>query len=259
MKCRICFSESVHFSNARVINKYDVDFFKCPNCGFVQTEEPYWLGEAYSNPVYCGDVGLVERNITFMHFSKLIISVFFDKKGKFMDYGGGYGLFVRLMRDNGFDFYYHDNYCGNIFVKNLNADISGKSKYELITMIEVFEHFVDPLKEMEGILKLSKNILFATQCIPCDCPKPKEWWYYGLMHGQHVSLYTTKSLKLLAKNFGLNFYSNGTNMHFITNKRVPNILFKLLSNYRVANIIAPFIRRRSYLQKDSDDANIIYG
>lgn len=258
MKCKICESESCEFSRAKILKKYDIAYFRCANCGFIQTEEPYWIDEAYSDAVYCGDVGLVRRNIMFMYYTKLIITAFFERNGKFLDYGGGYGLFVRLMRDCGFDFYRHDNYCHNIFAKNLDANILGKSKYELITAIEVFEHFINPSRELENILGLSRNILFATQCVPNDYPKPNEWWYYGLMHGQHVSLYTIKSLKLLAKNCGLNFYSNGTDVHLITDKRLPKFLFKLLSNHRIAHIISPFIRRKSYLQKDSDDANIIY-
>jgi len=32
-----------------ILNKYEVDFFKCLETGFVQTEDPYWLEEAYSS------------------------------------------------------------------------------------------------------------------------------------------------------------------------------------------------------------------
>jgi transcription initiation factor TFIIIB Brf1 subunit/transcription initiation factor TFIIB len=58
MKCKICESESFYFANANILNKYNAAYFKCTNCGFVQTEEPYWLEEAYSQPIAETDSGL---------------------------------------------------------------------------------------------------------------------------------------------------------------------------------------------------------
>ena len=45
--CKVCGSISCKFDNAKVLNKYNVKYFQCSNCGFVQTENPYWLAEAY--------------------------------------------------------------------------------------------------------------------------------------------------------------------------------------------------------------------
>ena len=50
-KCKICDSNSHYFATAKVLQKYNVDYFQCSNCGFVQTEEPYWLDEAYSEAI----------------------------------------------------------------------------------------------------------------------------------------------------------------------------------------------------------------
>jgi hypothetical protein len=41
----------------------------------------------------------------------------FDANNRFIDYGGGYGLFVRLMRDAGFDYYWFDKFCDNVLSK----------------------------------------------------------------------------------------------------------------------------------------------
>ena len=59
MKCKICGSEASSFDSARILRKYDVDYFECPYCGFIQTEEPYWLTEAYSSAITSSDIGLV--------------------------------------------------------------------------------------------------------------------------------------------------------------------------------------------------------
>ncbi len=101
MKCKICESESHKFAKASVLGKYDIDYFQCSNCGFVQTEEPYWLEEAYSDAIASSDVGLVFRNTTLSQKTDNIIFNIFNHEAKFLDYGGGYGLFVRLMRDLG--------------------------------------------------------------------------------------------------------------------------------------------------------------
>jgi hypothetical protein len=35
-KCKICGSHSYHFANADVLQKYDVTYFQCSNCKFIQ-------------------------------------------------------------------------------------------------------------------------------------------------------------------------------------------------------------------------------
>lgn len=65
MKCKICNNLIENFDKAKVLNKYDVQYYRCPNCGFISTEEPYWLDEAYSSAIACTDIGLIMRNMLF--------------------------------------------------------------------------------------------------------------------------------------------------------------------------------------------------
>ncbi|MGA9383362.1 MAG: methyltransferase domain-containing protein [Phormidium sp.] len=247
MKCKICQTDAIHFANARILDKYDIDYFKCENCGFVQTEEPYWLSEAYTNAIASSDVGLVFRNMQFSKITSNIIFSIFDHSSQFLDYGGGYGLFVRLMRDAGFDFYWYDKFCENIFAKGFVA-FSEEGEYELVTAFEVFEHFSNPLTEIQNILKFSRNIFFSTELLPEDNPKPGEWWYYSLQDGQHISIYTVKSLSILAEQMGLNFYSNGLNLHLITEKQIPEILFENLCYAPPPDNKKPSLITKDYLQ-----------
>lgn len=245
MKCKICEADSVHFANAIVLNKYDIDYFQCQNCGFVQTEEPYWLEEAYSNPIASSDVGLVFRNTMFSKISSNIIISLFNHNAKFVDYGGGYGLFVRMMRDAGFDFYWYDKYCQNIFAKGLEAEVGENVHYELATAFEVFEHFVEPLAEIPKVMEFSRNILFSTELLSDNNPKPNEWYYYSPEEGQHVSIYTVKSLYVVAEQLGLNLYTNGLNLHLLTEKDIPPVLFENLCYTQ-----APENRKISLIEKD---------
>lgn len=206
MKCRICEGKSDHVFTETLLNKHQVKFYHCQHCHFLQTEEPYWLDEAYSQAITLQDTGLVQRNLELAKKTSLVLFYLFDKKKKFLDYAGGYGIFVRLMRDVGFDFYLEDKFCENLVARGFNGK---EEKYELITSFESFEHFPDPISEIKELLKKSNNILFTTELMP-DGKLPKnDWWYYSKTSGQHISFYSQKTLKFIAKKFGLKFYTNG--------------------------------------------------
>ncbi len=232
------------FAKTKILGKYNIQYFQCRNCQFVQTEDPYWLEETYVEAINDSDIGLIGRNIFLSRISQAVILTFFDGNAKFVDYGGGYGLFVRLMRDAGFDFYRFDQFCANLFVKGFEANLEYQNQYELVTAFELFEHLIQPLDEIEKMLKFSKNIFFSTNLIPSNNPKPDEWWYYGLEHGQHISLYTRKSLAIIANEFHLNLYSHGNSLHLLTPERIPSFLFTAVLRYKIATLLIPLLRKK---------------
>lgn len=249
MNCKICSSQSPLFAFSMIINKYRVAYFRCAVCGFVQTEEPYWLNEAYSNAINRSDIGLVSRNLALAKISKAIICTFFNQNGRFLDYAGGCGLFVRIMRDYGLDFYWYDKYCNNLFAKGFEAEING-GRFEVVSAFEVFEHLVNPMDDIREMLAFTRNILFTTELLPADAPKPDEWWYYGLDHGQHISFYTLKSLSIIADNLSLNLYSNGASIHLLTSKKISPILFNIVSMYKVASLFNIAFNKKSRIPED---------
>ncbi len=223
MNCKICKSSSSLFGQAKVLQKYPVKYYCCTNCGYIQTEEPYWLDEAYSNIITKSDIGLISRNLQMATNTKQLILTCFETTGKFIDYGGGYGMFVRLMRDQGFDFRRHDPLCVNLFADGFDA--VAQSNYALLTAWEVFEHLADPLAEIEKMLSFSRNLFFSTLLIQTP-PKPLgEWWYYGLEHGQHVSFYSKETLKVIANKFNLKLHFSNGSLNFIGD---PSINSKLI-------------------------------
>ena len=227
MKCRLCKSNTEELFQATILGKYSIKYYSCPDCNLLQTENPYWLEEAYNDSINDTDVGLLDRNIQFAEKIKVLIYYLFERNGKFLDYAGGYGIFTRLMRDIGFDFYWHDPYTENLFAKGFEYNRK-ESDIKLITTFESFEHFVNPLEEIKKIVQISRNVIFSTTIIPNPIPMPKDWWYYGLEHGQHVSLYSKKTLKYIGKELGLNFYSCSKNLHLFTEKNLNNFVFKTL-------------------------------
>ena len=246
MNCKICNSPTSSMSQALILGKFSVEFFHCCRCGFVQTESPYWLQEAYSEAIATSDVGLVGRNISLSKTTHAIISTMFDRDGKFLDWGGGYGLFVRLMRNEGFDFFRYDKYCPNIFASGLDIDLEEKNPdFELITAFEVFEHLGNPMDELKNMLNASKTILFSTLLVPDNPPPLDKWWYYSLETGQHVSFYSLKSLQIMAREFRLNLYSNGSGLHMLTVKRIPQFFFNMVSKQKVGSLLRLINKRLS--------------
>ena len=132
---------------AKVLGKYDCVYLRCGSCGFMQTEAPHWLGESYASAINEIDIGPVNRAMIGSRQVEGIILSCFDSAAKFVDYGAGYGVLVRLMRDRGFDSIGKICICANLFAKHFVASPGGK--YELLTAFEVFEHLEDPLAEIE--------------------------------------------------------------------------------------------------------------
>ncbi|MGQ0603595.1 MAG: class I SAM-dependent methyltransferase [Anaerolineales bacterium] len=181
----------------------------------------------------------------------LVIVAFFSRHARFLDYGGGYGIFVRLMRDYGFDFYRQDRYTENLFAVGFDAEDQPGAIYELVTAFEVFEHLAQPLEEIEKMLAYSRNVLFSTQLLPISTPDLNTWWYYGLDHGQHIALYSRGSLQEIARHFGLNVYSCGSALHLFTEKKLPPAAFALIGRLgRRAPWLAKLAHRHSLLPAD---------
>jgi hypothetical protein len=228
MLCKLCNHETDKKFEAVVLNKYPTDYFACPACGFVQTGDPVWLEEAYHDAINSCDTGILARNIRLRETVSTIIYCFFNPSGYYLDYAGGYGIFTRLMRDIGLDYYWSDKYSENIFARGFeNEDMR---PIELVTAFEVLEHLVDPHADIEQMLSISRNILFTTELLPTPLPEPHEWWYYGTEHGQHISFYTRTSLEKLAHHFGLNYY-NYEELHLMTEKNISRLQFRLIMKY----------------------------
>jgi hypothetical protein len=89
MTCHICGHTTTPFAIAQVLGRHAVRYFRCEICGFMQTEAPYWLAEAYAQAITKKDLGLAGRNIVFATLCRAMIPVFFNANAKFVDYGGG--------------------------------------------------------------------------------------------------------------------------------------------------------------------------
>ena len=234
MVCRCCKDNMLQFLfTTKVIGK-DVSYFECKTCKFVQTEEPTWLSQAYSSTINVSDTGIMFRNLSDFSLTLATLCLMGEKKAILVDYAGGYGFLVRLLRDIGINAYWTDLYCENLVARGFEY----KKEYglaALVTAFEAFEHFVQPSYEMEKMLNIGSNILLTTSIIPQPVPNPSEWWYYGIEHGQHIGFYRIQTLEYLAKKFGLYLNSDGISIHLFSKKKYSLKLWNLYR--RIANRI----------------------
>lgn len=254
MKCRICDNESDDLFKLRVLNKYSVSYYRCGNCGFLQTEEPYWLKEAYSQAISDLDTGIIARNLSLAEKTSLIIKSSFDVKWKFLDYAGGYGMFVRLMRDKGFNFYHYDKFCQNLFARHFdigNEPDKVKERFELVTAFEFLEHLPDPMNEINKILELTDSLLFSTELIPKGMDNLKDWWYLSAESGTHVSFYTCQTLKAISEMLKCALFSNGSNLHMLTRRNLKKPCFLDSSRFGIMRSKFSLILSRLFYQNNS--------
>lgn len=254
--CKICSSVSKPIFKTLILNKYDVQYYKCLSCDFIQTENPYWLSEAYSSAITAQDIGLIYRNNFILPILRTVIKTYFNKKKSIVDYGGGYGVLVRLLRDSGFDAYRFDIYCNNLFAAGFD-DLGDGRRYEILTAFEVFEHLEDPLNDIKKMLQFSDSIFFSTEIQTNSNVSPDNWWYIMPETGQHIALYSLKSLRVLASKLNLNFYTNGSNYHLLTKKILSPFLFRCLLKNRIANIVDSIVSNPP--SKLKQDYNLIKG
>jgi Methyltransferase domain len=248
MTCKICSTEQTTFARATLLSKYDVRYFNCPRCGFIQTENPYWLDEAYTNVIAPSDVGSVSRAWSLAETTAGHISLLFNANGKFLDYGGGYGLFVRMMRDKGYDFFWHDKYAKNLLAKGF--EWRERKSFELVTAFELLEHLYEPLNEIKKILAFSRNLLFTTLIVPTPRPLPNQWPYYALETGQHVSFYSIRSLEIIAEKFNLRLHSTGGYLHLLTQDKISPFRLHVLNSSMAWRLLKRSYARPSLHQAD---------
>lgn len=251
MPCKICQTVTSTAFTALVLGEYEARYNVCEHCGFLFAENPHWLANAYTQPITSSDTGIMTRNIHCARVVGSLLKFCFDSAGTFADYGGGYGIFVRMMRDRGFNFYRDDKYCPNLFANGFDTTESDHNHFDLVTAFELFEHWVSPLQELENLLQKTDTVIFTTELLPTPFPRPDTWWYYGFEHGQHISFYTPLALKKLATQFGLTYYHAG-GFHLFT-RCIPSFFklrFNLATNPYLALLGELLLRRPSLTKTD---------
>lgn len=222
--CRICSNKIENPIFSGEIFDFNINYFDCCICGFVQTEQPYWLDKAYSNAINNCDTGIMARNQSNVGLVLATLLMLGRINGTVIDCAGGYGILVRLLRDRGLEALWSDPYCQNLLAIGFEHT---KESGDLVTAFEAFEHFVNPLHEVKKFFSIAPNLLISTELISTIAPSLNDWWYYGLDHGQHIGFYRINTLKYIARKFDKHLVTNGSNFHLFTDKPINAKQWKL--------------------------------
>lgn len=248
--CLVCEGATEAFGTQRVLGRHDAEYRRCRACGYVAIVDPHWLPEAYGTAIAALDTGIVARNLWLADATTALLSTAMREVRTAVDYGGGTGLLVRLMRDRGHDFHWLDAYSPNLLAIGFEA-VPGAS-YDLATAFELVEHLPDPMGGFERLRALAPRLLLSTEVLPDPAPAPGTWWYYAPEAGQHIGFFTVRALAVVAERLALRLSTNGRNLHVLADERVPATLLRALRKPAGARWLATACpRRRSLAHADA--------
>jgi 2-polyprenyl-6-hydroxyphenyl methylase/3-demethylubiquinone-9 3-methyltransferase len=231
-QCKICggispllgvvdFHKSCIEAQGKILNisGKPIYYRRCNACGFVFTEAfDDWSPGAFLKYIYNQDYITVDPDYAgarsasnaqaveaMFPASRAAISV--------LDYGGGGGLFARVLGEAGFRATTYDPFS------NFSARPQGL--FELITCFEVMEHVPFPgiaVADMSGLLAAEGVILFSTLTQPANFEElGLRWWYVAPRNG-HVSIYSRHALAILFEKHGLQLFSLSDLVHLAYRK-----------------------------------------
>lgn len=237
--CNLCNSTTNLIFSSIILNKYEVKYYRCSSCELIHTEPVYWIEEAYSSSIALTDTGIILRNeinkqrivltLTFLNNSLSFFSKLKPYNFNILDYGAGYGILVRMLRDIGLDIYWYDKYTQNLFAQGF--EYNENIRINCLLAFELFEHLEYPSKEILNLVNsyTPDTIIFSTLLYEGHYPN-KEWWYYSFETGQHISFYNKETLKKLAEKIDYKFYSILPDFHIFSKVSIDLIRLKKFIN-----------------------------
>jgi hypothetical protein len=248
--CTLCGAQTLHLCVQRVLEKYDVEYFQCPDCDMIQTESPFWLEEEPWSSISHLDTGAVARDARCVRVATAIAHIFgLDPSSRFLDYGGGYGLFVRSMRDRGFPFRWCDRYSQNVFAKGFEGQPD--KPHDMVTCFEMFEHLTEVRDGLDPILGCGHEVVLVGTVLHSG--HQAGWWYYCPEIGNHVSFFSAKTMRFAAKKWGYQVVSSSDLTVFFRRPLSPlrhKLLRQVLQEARVLRILQLFAPRYASLASD---------
>jgi len=252
--CKICGALSVRFDMLdfersvsatpfdRAPSVVPVVYRRCAACGFIFTRffdaftPADWAAHIYNDgyadvdPEFARVRPLVNAGVVDAYFKDLRSSAVG------LDFGGGNGNTAAALRRAGWAYDCFDPFGAN----ELREDRRGR--YDLCSAFEVFEHLPDPAASLRMVLDVTTPgalaIVIGTWLNDAEANgrlRLAGWVYAGPRNG-HISLYSRRSLELLATQVGLDFSSLNAKTHIMSRGHDTDALLRRLrwGRYRAA-------------------------
>jgi len=240
MQCKIC---DTKINNINIIYRLEeFDVLQCPSCGLIfisvdfsaqelvqlYSKEYFELRKQYyfDNIIVNQDKGQEDENIKdFRHYLDLLEA--FKNGNRLLDVGCGLGIFLCMARERGWEVYGVDisPYAAEFARQHFNLEVYAtpldKAGFEdgffdVITLLDSFEHFPDPGPQLAVIHRILKDegLLFLNTPNANGLLRKIAHLVYGLSGGKvsypvkklyhkyHVCYYTPQTLELIFKKYG---------------------------------------------------------
>jgi len=199
-----------------------VYYRRCSACGFIFTDffddftPQQWSAQLYNDDYY-RSVDPAYADERPAHNARGVDHLLRHLKQRTigLDYGGGSGRTCAHLREMGYRYDTVDPFGA----RSLTPEFAGR--YNFCTAFEVAEHTPDPRGLVQAIVELASPqrlaILIGTQLhdgIASDAAR-LSWWYAAPRNG-HISLYSRRSMQLLAERFGLHYTPFSARTHLLT-------------------------------------------
>lgn len=205
------------------------DFFRCEQCAFHFVEPSTHLTTTEESERYChhendgNDVGYLNYLADVLSPLK---SYFGDHEinGLYhLDFGSGNSVATEKLlkewqitseRSYSYDLYFSPEKLPSRYTPN-------ESSFDLVTAIEVVEHFRSPRtswEELAGLLRSGSFLFVVTQIYHSEQDEKafSNWWYKN--DPTHVSIYSLESLSVMASDFGLELVLTDEKKYFLWRK-----------------------------------------
>lgn len=194
-----------------------VYYFLCGACGHCFAPELCcWSPDEFAGSIY--NAGYVEVDPDYLdrrpRAGAASLLRLFGEAGpglRHLDYGSGTGRLGELLRESGWQTVSHDPFAA------ASTPLADGARFDLITAYEVFEHVPDPkllIDRLAGLLADDGVILLST--LLSDgfiAPRQRLGWWYASPRNGHISLFSKKSLGLLAARQKFIFGSFSVGVH----------------------------------------------
>lgn len=200
VRCKICNNKTYILYD----KQFDIKYYRCNSCDFIYEDIENHISFKREKKIYELHNNSIDNEGYVNMFNKFIDSFESFLVGKkLLEFGSGPApVFAELMRKRNYDVTIYDPYY---FSDKLFKD----NKYDVITSTEVFEHFVNPLGEIEmlvGLLNKEGILAIMTQFSKQD-DHFLNWWYRR--DETHISFYNEKTFMYIAEKFNLKIvYTN---------------------------------------------------
>ncbi len=225
--CRLCAAPARPTFQATILQKYDITYMRCDGCHSLQTEDPFWLSEAYAHNLGDMDCGAAQRNLSSATAAMIVAKLW--KLRDALDHGGGDGLLCRLLRDYGLNCFVEDKYAEPTYAQGYSKP--NFEEPDAVFAFEVFEHFTNPSEEIAALFSKKPKVIFgSTQEYTSQ---DQSWGYLSRHSGHHIFFYSDGGMRFVGEKHGYRAVRSGPYFLFVRKdlaSAAKLTLFKLMTH-----------------------------